>query len=77
MGSCELLGFLGRDPSEKNPENLGDKIRDFRRARGLSQKKFAERIRIDQSTLTGWEKHRPSKRMLAMLKMLFGSENQI
>ena len=61
----KIIEFLGRDPFEKEPENLCDRIREYRRLHGLSQKKLAELLGVDQSTLAGWEKgdHKPTKRL--------------
>jgi len=58
----KTIEFLGRDPFEKKTENLGDKIREYRRVYGLTQKKLAALLGVDQTTLTGWEngKHQPS-----------------
>ena len=66
----KIIEFLGRDPFEKEAENLGDRIREYRRVHGLSQKKLAEQLGIDQTTLAGWEKgeHRPTKKLLDKIK---------
>jgi transcriptional regulator with XRE-family HTH domain len=37
----KIIEFLGRDPFEKETENLGDKLREYRRVHGLTQRKFA------------------------------------
>ncbi len=55
----KIIEFLGCDPFEKEAENLGDKIREYRRVHGLSQKKLAERLRIDPSTLARCERREP------------------
>lgn len=47
----KIIEFLGRDPFEKETENLGDKIREYRRIHGLYQKKLAEQLGIDQTTV--------------------------
>jgi len=62
----KIIEFLGRDPFEKKTDNLAERIKDFRRVRGLSRKKLAEQIGIDLSTLEGWEtgKHQPTKKLL-------------
>ena len=62
----KIIEFLGRDPFEKKTENLAERIKDFRRIRGLSRKKLAEQLGIDLSTLEGWEtgKHQPTKKLL-------------
>jgi transcriptional regulator with XRE-family HTH domain len=61
----KIIEFLGRDPFEKKTVNLGEKIREYRRVHGLTQKKLAEQLAVDQTTLAGWERgeHRPSKRL--------------
>ena len=62
----KIIEFLGDDPFEKETESLGDRIREYRRVHGLTQKKFAEQLGVDQTTLAGWERgeHRPTKRLL-------------
>ena len=62
----KIIEFLGRDPFEKEAENLGDRIREYRRVHGLTQKKFADQLGIDQTTLASWERgeHRPTKKLL-------------
>jgi transcriptional regulator with XRE-family HTH domain len=62
----KIIEFLGRDPFEKEADNLGDKLREYRRIHGLSQKRFAEQLGVDQTTLADWEKrkHRPTKKLL-------------
>jgi ribosome-binding protein aMBF1 (putative translation factor) len=74
----KIIDFLGRDPYKrdlykKETENLGDKIREYRRIHGLSQKKLAEQLQIDQTTLAGWERgeHRPAKKQLEKLRSIF------
>jgi len=62
----KIIEFLGRDPFEKKIEDLGDKIQEYRRVHGLTQKKLAEQLGINSSTLAGWEKgiHQPTKKLL-------------
>jgi transcriptional regulator with XRE-family HTH domain len=50
----KIIEFLGSDPFEKEAENIGDKIREYRRIHGLTQKKFAARLGVDLTTLAGW-----------------------
>ena len=59
----KIIEFLGNDPFEKQTENLGEKIREYRRVHGLSQKNLAEQLGVDQTTLAGWERgeHTPIK----------------
>ena len=61
----KILEFLGQDPFEKEAENIGDKIREYRRVHGLTQKKLAERLGVDETTVAGWERdeHVPVKRL--------------
>jgi DNA-binding XRE family transcriptional regulator len=62
----KIIEFLGRDLFEKNAEDLSEKIKEYRRVHGLSQKRLAAQIGIDQSTLQEWErsKHQPSDWLL-------------
>ena len=62
----KIIEFLGHDPFNKETENLGERIRKYRRIHGLTQKKLAEQLGVDQSTLAGWERgeHRPTKKKL-------------
>lgn len=61
----KIIEFLGYDPVETQTENLGDQIREYRRIHGLCQKKLAEQLGIDQTTLAGWERneHRPTRKL--------------
>jgi len=65
-----IIEFLGRDPFERTPENLGDKIREYRRVHGLTKTKLAEQLGIDVATLVGLEngKHKPTERLLAKIQ---------
>jgi len=66
----KIIEFLGRDPLEKESAKLGDRIREYRRVHGLSQKKLAAQLGVDAATLGGWEKgnHQLSKRLLDFIK---------
>ena len=68
----KIIEFLGRDPFEKEPEKLVDKIREYRWIYGLSQKKLAEQLEVYPTTLAGWERraHRPLKKLLNKLPCL-------
>jgi transcriptional regulator with XRE-family HTH domain len=65
----KIIEFLGRDPFKKETANWGDKIREYRRVRGLSQKKFAGKLGVDPSTLARWEsgEHKPMKKFFRKL----------
>ena len=58
----KIIEFLGKNPFEAKSEILGDKLRSYRRLKGLSQKKFSEQLGVDLTTLAGWERreHKPS-----------------
>jgi transcriptional regulator with XRE-family HTH domain len=73
----KIIEFLGRDPFEKETATLGDKIREYRRVHGLSQKKLAEKIGVDQSTLQGWERgeHRPTDAYVEKVKSVLVPRN--
>jgi len=70
-----IIEFLGRDPFEKKAENLGDRIREYRRVHGLTQKMLAEQLAVDETTLATWEqgRHKPSKRLQESIINLFSS----
>ena len=61
----KIVEFLGRDPFERETGNLGEKLREYRRVHGLTQKKLAEQLGVDQTTLGDWErgKHQPKKKL--------------
>ncbi|MGB9006353.1 MAG: helix-turn-helix transcriptional regulator [Candidatus Aminicenantales bacterium] len=71
----KIIEFLGQDPLKKESDNLGDKIREYRRVHGLTQKKLAEQLGVDQTTLAGWERreHKPSKLFVDRLLSLSSS----
>ncbi len=62
----KIIEFLGRDPFEKRVESLGENIREYRRIHGLTQKRLAEQLGVDETTLASWEngEHHPSKKLL-------------
>jgi transcriptional regulator with XRE-family HTH domain len=66
----KIIEFLGRDPFEKEAENLGDKIRDYRRVHGLTQRKLAAQLGIDNTTVGYLERaeHRPTRKMVEKIK---------
>jgi len=74
----KIIEFLGNDPLEKETRNLGERIREYRWVHGLSRKKLAGLLGIDQTTLAGWEKgeHRPMKRLFIMLTKLTGNSDK-
>jgi len=70
----KIIAFLGRDPFAKKTENLGEKILYYRRVHGLSQKKLAEQLGVNQTTLAACERgeHRPSKKKLENVLHILG-----
>lgn len=60
----KIIDFLGQDPYEKNVEKLKDKLREYRRVHGLTQKNLAANLGVDHTTLAGWERgeHRPTNK---------------
>jgi len=65
----KVIEFLGRDPFEIAFRSLRDTIREYRRVHGLSQKKLADQLAVDQTTLAAWERgeHRPSSKLILHL----------
>ena len=49
----KIIEFLGRDPFEAEAGSLAEKLKNYRRVQGLSQKKFAEQLKVDFTTLPG------------------------
>ncbi|MBI1804137.1 MAG: helix-turn-helix transcriptional regulator [Ignavibacteriae bacterium] len=68
-----ITTFLGYDPVPETATTLGQKIKLYRRSRGLSMKKLAKKLGIDPTTLTRWERGRsvPSSRLRDRLNDLF------
>jgi len=65
----KIIEFLGHDPFEKKTENLRDRIREYRRVHGLTQRNLAKQLGVNQTTVAGWERgeHSASKRLLNKL----------
>lgn len=49
-----ILGFLGYDP-RPTPETIGERLVRYRQARGWSQRRLAEALDVDPTTLSRWE----------------------
>ncbi len=71
----KIIEFLGRDPFERKTENLGERIREYRRIHGLTQEKLAGQLGVNPSTLAGWEReeNNPREKTLNKLSTLFDS----
>jgi len=67
------IEFLFRDPFEKEADNLGDKLREYRRVHELALKKLASQLGIDQTTLASRENalHWPSQILLDKFSSVF------
>jgi len=63
-----IVGFLGYDPLPV-PNSLSEALILYRRRRGLSQERFAEKLKVNPTTLAGWEvgRHSPSRKHMDML----------
>jgi transcriptional regulator with XRE-family HTH domain len=49
-----IIEFLGHDPRSQG-QTLGECLVSFRKGRGWSQKRLADELRIDPTTLSRWE----------------------
>ena len=72
-----ILRFLGYDPTPPDPTlSIGERLLATRRARGLSRKKVATLLGIDESTLWKWEERgeqaRPARRVLRAVEEFLG-----
>jgi DNA-binding XRE family transcriptional regulator len=70
----KIIEFLGYVPFESPKETIGDKIKAYRKEHGLSQRKLAKLLSVDQTTIRDWEsdKHQPSKKLLKRLSKILG-----
>ena len=51
-----ITQFLGYTPPLFNGKTTGEKIIDYRRVRGMSQRKLAITLKVDPGTLGRWER---------------------
>jgi transcriptional regulator with XRE-family HTH domain len=67
-----IIEFLGYIPNEPSKETVGDKIRAYRFMYGLSQRKLAKLLGVDQTTIRDWEsnRHKPSKKFLMKITII-------
>jgi transcriptional regulator with XRE-family HTH domain len=65
-----ILRFLGYDPLPSPAQSLPDRLRRARRKFGLTQRKMAERLGVDPSTLRDWEneRHQPTEASLNLIR---------
>jgi len=72
-----IIEFLGYDPcGAAEPRSLAEELKARRKRLGLSRKRLAELLRIDQSNLAAWEnsKHQPTKKSLERLSDFFSAK---
>ena len=69
-----IFKFLGYVPEPGSPRSFGEKLIQYRRLKGINQKKLASILDIDPSTFSRWEQGRgkPSKAMLKKLDAIWG-----
>jgi DNA-binding XRE family transcriptional regulator len=63
-----IIQFLGYDPLPES-SSLPERLATARRTLGLSQRKMAEQLGVDPSTLMGWEaaRHQPTDKSLDLI----------
>jgi len=72
--------FLGYDPgADAHSSSLAEQLKNQRRKLGLSQKKLASLLGIDQSSVAGWEteKHKPTKKSLKHIRIFLLSSDSL
>lgn len=69
-----LIEFLGYVPFEID-DSLPERIHPYRKIHGLSKRRFAERLGVDESTVTGWEQgwHEPLSEHRERLESILSS----
>jgi len=70
-----VVRFLGFNPIQAG-STIAERLVNFRKARGNTQKAFAAQIGVDQSTLAKWEcgERLPTGRFLRRIKDVCGSD---
>ena len=53
-----IIEFLGYDPMPNHSETLGEQLSQYRKSRGISQRRLAQQIGIDPATLSRLERER-------------------
>jgi transcriptional regulator with XRE-family HTH domain len=71
-----IIKFLGYVPIKVESKTLGERIVNYRRLSGITQKGLAKSLGVDPSTLGRWErdKGRPLKRHMAKLTTFLTSQ---
>ena len=67
-----IVEFLDYVPFNGEPKTLGERIVNYRRLLGITQKELAKSLGVDPSTLGRWERDtgKPLKRLLESLNSL-------
>ena len=73
----EIIKFLGYIPFKTKTDSLREQIILYRRLHGLTQKKLAQLLGVDFTTIGHWERgeHWPQKQLLDKLISLFTSSS--
>lgn len=76
-----IIRFLGYDPTASEATaSIGERLRARRRTRGLSRKKAAALLGIDESTLWKWEERgeqaRPARRVMRAVEEFLKDEGE-
>ena len=71
-----IIQFLGYSPFPTG-HSLREKLTTARKALGLSRRKLAQDLGVDESTLAGWEtgRHRPAKKSREIIQNLLPNPN--
>jgi len=63
-----IVEFLGYEPPFVQPATLGEKLLEYRKARGITQKELACKIGIDPTTLSRLERNQGKRFFQNVLK---------
>lgn len=65
-----LIAFLGYYPFDHETDTLGGKITRYKNMHGMSTKKLAKLLGVDEGTVSGWERNERVPRKRRMEKVL-------
>jgi len=65
-----IIAFLGYDP-RPDPGSLTERLVWYREGKGWSQERMAEFLRVDEATISGWERgeHAPTRKSVEKIEM--------
>lgn len=66
----KIINFLKHIPNDFQSSDLGSKLIWYRKSKGLSQKEFAEMLKIDKTTLSRWEQNKTNIRKIKHSKII-------